>query len=85
MAAEGRGELDEELFDWSLDNIPEGILAKKDNLAVLTIGEEAEEGGACPYGFLARKLIEGIKLGKDETIIVDTEAGIDHFGRQLSQ
>ena len=87
MAAEGRGELDEELFDWTLDDIPEEILARKGSLTVLTIGkiEEAEEGCACPYGFLARKLLEGIKLGENEVIIVDTEAGIEHFGRGVDK
>ena len=87
MAAEGQGELDEELFQWTLDDIPGGILAKKGSLAVLTIGkiEEAEEGCACPYGFLARKLLEGIKLGENEVIIVDTEAGIEHFGRGVDR
>ena len=87
MAAEGQGELDEELFDWTLDDIPDEILAKKGNLAVLTIGkiEEAEEGCACPYGFLARKLLEGIKLKENEVIIVDTEAGIEHFGRGVDR
>jgi len=87
MAAEGQGELDEELFQWTLDDIPGEILAKKGSLAVLTIGkiEEAEEGCACPYGFLARKLLEGIKLGENEVIIVDTEAGIEHFGRGVDR
>jgi len=87
MAAEGEGELDEELFNWTLDDIPEEILARKGSLAVLTIGkiEEAEEGCACPYGFLARKLLEGIKLKESEVIIVDTEAGIEHFGRGVDR
>ncbi|WP_297496967.1 P-loop NTPase [Thermococcus sp.] len=87
MAAEGEGELDEELFKWTLDEVPGEILARKGNLAVLTIGkiEEAEEGCACPYGFLARKLLEGIRLGKNEIIIVDTEAGIEHFGRGVDK
>ncbi|WP_209476653.1 ATP-binding protein [Thermococcus stetteri] len=87
MAVEGEGELDEELFDWTLDEVPEEILARKGNLAVLTIGkiEEAEEGCACPYGFLARKLLEGIKLKENEVIIVDTEAGIEHFGRGVDK
>ena len=87
MAAEGQGELDEELFNWTLDDIPEEILARKGSLAVLTIGkiEEAEEGCACPYGFLARKLLEGIKLRENEVIIVDTEAGIEHFGRGVDK
>ncbi len=87
MAAEGEGELDEELFNWTLHDIPEEILAKKGNLAVLTIGkiEEAEEGCACPYGFLARKLLEGIKLGENEVVLVDTEAGIEHFGRGVDR
>ncbi|NJF25811.1 P-loop NTPase [Thermococcus sp. Bubb.Bath] len=87
MAAEGEGELDEELFKWTLNEVPGEILARKGNLAVLTIGkiEEAEEGCACPYGFLARKLLEGIKLKENEVIIVDTEAGIEHFGRGVDK
>ncbi|NJE84876.1 adenylyl-sulfate kinase [Thermococcus sp. CX2] len=87
MAAEGKGELDEELFNWTLDDIPGEILARKGNLAVLTIGkiEEAEEGCACPYGFLARKLLEGINLDDNEVLIVDTEAGIEHFGRGIDR
>ncbi len=87
MAAEGKGELDEELFKWTLDEVPGEILARKGNLAVLTIGkiEEAEEGCACPFGFLARKLLEGIRLKEDEVIIVDTEAGIEHFGRGVDK
>ena len=87
MAAEGKGELKEELFHWTLKDIPDDILAKKGNLAVLTIGkiEEAEEGCACPYGFLARKLLEGIQLNRNEIIIVDAEAGIEHFGRGIDR
>jgi len=87
MAAEGQGELDEELFKWTLHDIPEEILARKGSLAVMTIGkiEEAEEGCACPYGFLARKLLEGIKLGENEVVLVDTEAGIEHFGRGVDR
>ncbi|NPA47565.1 MAG: P-loop NTPase [Thermococci archaeon] len=87
MAAEGRGELDENLFDWTLDGIPEEILARKGSLAILTIGkiEEAGEGCACPYGFLSRKLLDGIKLRDGEIVIVDTEAGIEHFGRGVDR
>lgn len=61
MAAEGKGELDEELFNWTLDDIPDEILAKKGNLAVLTIGkiEEAEEGCACHTAFLLESSSRG--------------------------
>ena len=87
MAAEGEGEPDEELFNWTLDEVPGEILARKGNIAVLTIGkiEEAGEGCACPYGFLARKLLEGIKLSDGEVLIVDTEAGVEHFGRGVDR
>lgn len=54
---------------------------------MLTIGkiEEAEEGCVCPYGFLARKLLERIQLNENEIIIVDAEAGIEHFGRDVDK
>lgn len=40
MVAEGKGELDEELFNWTLKDIPREILARKGNLAVFTIRED---------------------------------------------
>ena len=71
-----------ESLDWSL--IPGGVLSVKGRLAFATVGKEehALEGCPCPMGVLARDFIRAL----DSTrfwVIVDTEAGVEHFGRGL--
>ncbi len=69
----------------SIDEIPSEILSAKGNLSVISIGkiEDAGEGCACPYAVLAKEFIKGLKLKEGEIVIVDTEAGIEHFGRGI--
>jgi CO dehydrogenase maturation factor len=43
--------------------------------------EHANEGCACPMGALAREFLNKLKENEDEWVIVDTEAGVEHFGR----
>ncbi len=43
--------------------------------------EHANEGCACPMGALAREFLNKLKENNDEWVIVDTEAGVEHFGR----
>ncbi len=66
-----------------LDMLPEDFLERKDGIAVMAIGKihEFGEGCACPMGVVAREFLESIKLGERETVVVDTDAGIEHFGR----
>ncbi len=69
----------------SIDEIPSEILSVKGKLAVISIGkiEDAGEGCACPYAFLAKEFVKKLKLKDDEVVVVDTEAGVEHFGRGL--
>lgn len=69
----------------SLGEIPAEVLSRGGNIAALAIGkiEEPGEGCACPYGLLAREFLKNLKLREGEVALVDTEAGIEHFGRGL--
>ncbi|MBC7098785.1 P-loop NTPase [Candidatus Bipolaricaulota bacterium] len=80
-----RGNLSPEALPRSLEEIPAEALARKGKIAALSIGkiEEPGEGCACPYGLLAREFLKNLKLREGEVALVDTEAGIEHFGRGL--
>jgi len=64
----------------------EGDYVKKDGaLSLMAVGKIKEplEGCACPMGVLTKELIDKIVLKPDEIMIVDTEAGVEHFGRGI--
>ncbi|WP_445475216.1 ATP-binding protein [Methanococcoides methylutens] len=72
---------------WEIQTIPEGYVSKKGNISLMAVGKihEFGEGCACPMGVLAKQLIQNIDLGEDDFILVDTEAGIEHFGRGVEE
>lgn len=43
------------------------------------------EGCACPMGALSKMFLDNLVVGEKEMVIVDTEAGIEHFGRGVEQ
>jgi CO dehydrogenase maturation factor len=63
--------------------IPEPHLLKRDSLKLVAIGKilQSLEGCACPMGVLSREFLKKLALAKDELVIVDMEAGVEHFGR----
>ncbi len=67
--------------------IPGKCVAESGKIRLMTVGkiEEFGEGCACPIGILAKRFISGLLLEKDEVLIVDTEAGVEHFGRGIGQ
>jgi CO dehydrogenase maturation factor len=69
----------------SIDEIPKEVISAKGNLGVISIGkiEDAGEGCACPYAVLARRFIKGLELKDGEVVLIDAEAGIEHFGRGI--
>lgn len=72
------------IFDeMSLDNLSNEYVSWNDNLGFLEIGkiEHTMEGCACPMGAVLRDFLNHIIINEDEWILVDTEAGIEHFGR----
>ena len=68
---------------WTIDEIPAGTTAEKAGIRLLAIGKihDFGEGCACPMGVLAKKFLDNLSVGEKEMVIIDTEAGIEHFGR----
>ena len=68
-----------------IESIPHQYILKKDGLMLVSIGKihQALEGCACPMGVLSREFLRKLRLNEDEVVIVDTEAGVEHFGRGI--
>jgi CO dehydrogenase maturation factor len=76
-----------QLFDWplSIDTIPEDYISKNGTISLVSIGKitHSGEGCACPMGMLSRQFLKSLNLKDDDVVIIDTEAGIEHFGRGI--
>lgn len=72
---------------FTLSELPGEILKVKGELYLMSVGKIKEplEGCACPMGVLGREFLEKLELKENEVLIVDTEAGIEHFGRGLEK
>jgi CO dehydrogenase maturation factor len=81
MRSEGKEKLSI-LEAFSLADIPEELIVGEDGIKLVAIGKihDYGEGCACPMGALAREFIEKLKADGMQ-VIVDTDAGIEHFGR----
>ena len=66
-----------------IEDIPPLYLLEKDNLMLVSIGKilQSLEGCACPMGVLSREFLKKVSLKDGEMVIVDMEAGVEHFGR----
>jgi CO dehydrogenase maturation factor len=66
-----------------VDDIPPEHIMTKDNLQLVCIGKilQSLEGCACPMGVLSREFLKKLSLEKNEIVVVDMEAGVEHFGR----
>ena len=77
------------IFDqrWGFNDLPEEYLAEKDGIRLLAIGKihDFGEGCACPMGALAKNLLDNLDVTEKEVVIVDTDAGVEHFGRGVEQ
>jgi CO dehydrogenase maturation factor len=66
-----------------IEHIPPPHLLRRDDLMLVSIGKilQSLEGCACPMGVLNREFLKKLALKADELVIVDMEAGVEHFGR----
>ncbi len=72
---------------WSFSDLPAGFVEEKEGVRLMAVGKihDFGEGCACPMGVLTREFLENLDLGKDDVVIVDTEAGTEHFGRGVDK
>jgi len=66
-----------------VDDIPEEYSFPFRGIRLLVMGavRKGGEGCACPESVLLKSLLSEIILHRDEAVIVDMEAGIEHLGR----
>jgi CO dehydrogenase maturation factor len=70
-----------------VDDLPDSLSAKLDNIKLMRLGG-VKKGGAgciCPESSLLRALVMHIVLRRDEVVVMDMEAGIEHLGRATAK
>ena len=70
-----------------VDDIPDKFSAKRGNVILMEMGtvKRGGSGCVCPESAFLKALLSHIFLNRDEVVIVDMEAGIEHLGRGTSQ
>lgn len=66
-----------------VDDIPQRFSITKDNVKLLVMGtvKKGGEGCMCPESTLLKSLLAHLLLGKDEVVVMDMDAGLEHLGR----
>jgi CO dehydrogenase maturation factor len=66
-----------------VDDLPDSLSANLDNIKLMRLGGIKKGGGGCicPESTLLRALITHVVLSRDEVVVMDMEAGIEHLGR----
>ena len=66
-----------------VDDLPDALSARLGNIKLMRLGG-VKKGGAgciCPESTLLKALVTHIVLARDEVVVMDMEAGIEHLGR----
>ena len=68
-----------------IDEFPEICIAQANGIRLAVIGKihHYGEGCACAIGLLSKQVLSSLSIDRNEIVIVDTEAGIEHFGRRV--
>lgn len=71
----------------TFDNLPAECLAEADGIKLLVVGKIKEfgEGCACMIGGISRAVLSRLQEKSDEIVLIDAEAGLEHFGRQVNK
>lgn len=66
-----------------VDDIPERFSVEKGNIRLLVMGtvKKGGSGCMCPENALLRNLLSHLLLGREEIVIMDMDAGVEHLGR----
>ncbi len=70
-----------------VDDIPERFSLVKDGVKLLVLGSIPQGGGGCfcAENALLRSLLSYVIVERDEYVIVDLEAGLEHLGRGTTE
>jgi len=64
-------------------DLPDDYIVERGGIGLVCVGKilQSLEGCACPMGVLSREFLKRLSLQEDEMVVVDMEAGVEHFGR----
>lgn len=70
-----------------VDDLPDSLSVKFENIKLMRLGGVKKGGGGCicPESTLLRALVSHVVLARDEVVVMDMEAGIEHLGRATAQ
>ena len=70
-----------------VDDIPDKFSAKRGDIRLIEMGtvKKGGSGCVCPESAFLKAVLSHIFLNRDEIVIVDMEAGIEHLGRGTAQ
>lgn len=70
---------------WKISDIPAGYVSEKDGIRLMSSGkiQECDEGCACPFNAVITAFLGNLVLDENQVLIMDMEAGIEHFGRGI--
>lgn len=70
-----------------VDDLPEQICVEHEGVKLLAMGTVKEGGGGCvcPESVLLKALMRHILLDRDDVVVMDMEAGIEHLGRGTAE
>jgi CO dehydrogenase maturation factor len=66
-----------------VDDLPDALSAKLGNIKLMRLGgvKKGGSGCICPESTLLKALVMHVALARDEVVVMDMEAGIEHLGR----
>ena len=70
-----------------VDDIPDRYVLERDNIRLMRMGKLAKAGAGCTCSenALLKHLLRHLVLQRNETVIVDMEAGLEHLGRGTAE
>ena len=66
-----------------VDDLPDTLAREVDGIRFMTLGGVKKGGGGCicPESTMLKNIIMNLVLARDEVVIMDMEAGLEHLGR----
>jgi CO dehydrogenase maturation factor len=70
-----------------VDDIPDKFAAIKDNIHLIVMGtvDSGGSGCICPESVLLKTLVQHVLLFRDDALVLDMEAGVEHLGRATAK
>lgn len=70
-----------------VDDIPDRFAVEKDGIKLVVVGDIQRGGGGCfcPENVMLKSLLSYVFIERDEYVIVDMEAGLEHLGRGTTE